>query len=418
MKILNSIKSIYIYFLKIFFIVENEINPIFKYVFIKLRGSNYKSRLIVKDNIKIILDKINKNKKKRLALFVAFHAENVIPLSNIEYLKFLFNCEFDVIYIHNGNLNQNTCRKLQDMGVYLITRENIGQDFGAWKDSFSLIYEKKINNILEWILICNDSNFCIDGNNSIFNEKFKKSLDVNNAHDFISMNCNLGHNLHHQSFFVCFSKRIFSSLAFKNFWKKYIPLDNRFHIIKKGEMKLSNLILNKYKSKVLLRSFDLYQKILDDTSEYNFEVIDKLLPKNLIYAPSCFEDLPFPSGLLKLFTILDNYNPSHVYALLNFYFNNSPFLKKDLTMAGSYSFIQIHDCLIKNKRLTNDLKEEIISTLYSKGISYSYISSIKESIKKGILSPSHINFLTYIDSFLVDKKLKTKIMEHSIKKFL
>ena len=73
--------------------------------------------------------------------------------------------------------------------------------------------------------------------------------------------------------------------------------------------------------------------------------------------------------------------------------------------------------LIKNKSLTNALKEEIISTLYSKGINYSYIYSKKELIKKGIAEANNINFLTYIDSFLVNKKIKLKIMEGAVRRF-
>ena len=403
--------------LRIFFRIQLRIGANLKYIFLKLRGSNYKNRLNLKSNIEVVLDKIKRNKKKRLALFVAFHAEDDIPLSNIEYLKFLFNCDFDVIYIHNGNLNQKICRQLHDIGVYLITRENVGQDFGAWKDLFSLIYEKKINNLLEWILICNDSNFCIDGGNLAFNDKFKKALDLDNKNDVVSLNLNLGHNLHHQSFFICLSKRIFSAIKFKEFWERYIPLDNRYHIVKNGEMKLSNIILNNYKSRALLRSCDLYQNIVNDHPELNFEQIERLLPKNMVFIGSCFDNISFPSGLLKLFIILDNYNPSHVYALLNSAFNNSPFLKKDLTMSGSYSFLQIHDFLIKYKSISDEILEEIISTLYAKGINYSYDSLVKEATRKGICKSNKLPFNDYIDTFFVGEKQKIKIIEESIKEF-
>ena len=415
MKFLKKIKTTFDLLLRIFFRIQLRIGANLKYIFLKLKGSDYKKRLNLKDNIEIVLDKIKRNKKKRLALFVAFHAEDDIPLSNIEYLKFLFNCEFDVIYIHNGKLNKNICRQLHDIGVYLITRENVGQDFGAWKDSFSLIYEKKINKLLEWILICNDSNFCLDGGNLAFNNEFTKALDFDSKNDVVSLNLNLGYNLHHQSFFICLSKRIFSSIQFKKFWARYIPLDNRYHIVKNGEMKLSNVILNKYKSKVLLRSCDLYQTIINDHPDLNLEFIERLLPKNMIFTRSCFDNISFHSGLLQLFTILDNYNPSHVYALLNSSFINSPFLKKDLIMSGSYSFLQIHDFLVKTKNLSNKYLEEIMSTLYGKGINYSYDSLKKESIRKGIKRPKQIPFTSYIDSFLVGKNQQKKVIEETSK---
>ena len=396
---------------RIFFRIRLRIEAYLKYIFLKLRGSNYKNRLYLKDNIEILLDKIKRNKKKRLALFVAFHSEDFIPLSNIEYIKFLFNCEFDVVYIHNGKLNQKICKQLQDFGVYPISRENIGQDFGAWKDSFSLLYEKKIDDLIEWILICNDSNFCIDAGNLKFNNEFKKALDFDMKSDVVSLNCNLGYNLHHQSFFICFSKRVFSNIHFKKFWEDYIPLDNRYHIIKNGEMKLSNIILNKYKSRVLLRSTDLYQIIVNDYPEFNLELIEMLLPKNMVFVGDCFDDLSFPSGLLKLFTIIDNYNPSHVYALLNSAFNNSPFLKKDLAMSGSYSFLQIHNFLIKYKSLSDEFLEEIISTLYSKGVNYSYDSVLKEAARKGIFNSSKIPYYDYVDSYLVGENQKNKFRD-------
>ncbi len=417
MKFLRKIRNLNYILLRILFRIQLQIGANLKYIFLKLRGSNYKNRLNLKDNIEIVLDKIKRNKKKRLALFVAFHSEDVIPLSNIEYIKFLFNCEFDVIYIHNGKLNQKICRQLQDFGVYIITRENIGQDFGAWKDSFSLLYEKKINKLIEWILICNDSNFCIDGGNLAFNNEFKKALDFDMKHDVVSMNCNLGHNLHHQSFFICLSKKVFSSIQFKKFWQDYIPLDNRHHMIKNGEMKLSNIILNKYKSRVLLRSTDLYQIIVNDHPELNLELIEMLVPKNMIFVGNCFDNISFPSGLLKLFTILDNYNPSHVYALLNSAFNNSPFLKKDLIMSGSYSFLQIHNFLINYKSLSDEILEEIISTLYAKGLNYSYDSSLKEATRKGIVIKNKLTFNDYIDSYLVGKNQKMKIIEETSKDF-
>ena len=134
----------------------------------KLSGSNYKNRIIYQADKKLLLKKINNNKKKRLALFVAFHDSRNIPKSNIEYINFLKNCNFDIVYIHNGILSKKVIDKLTDIGCYLICRKNIGQDFGAWKDAFAVLKDFKINNNLKWILICNDSNFCINSSESSF----------------------------------------------------------------------------------------------------------------------------------------------------------------------------------------------------------------------------------------------------------
>ena len=84
-------------------------------------------------------------------------------------------------------------------------------------------------------------------------------------------------------------------------------------------------------------------------------------------------------------------------------------------MSGSYSFLQIHDFLVKTKNLSNKYLEEIMSTLYGKGINYSYDSLKKESIRKGIKRPKQIPFTSYIDSFLVGKNQQKKVIEESSK---
>ena len=59
MKNLNKIKNLYYIVLRIFYRADLKIRGNLKYIFIKLRGSNYKNRLNLKANIEIVLDKIN-----------------------------------------------------------------------------------------------------------------------------------------------------------------------------------------------------------------------------------------------------------------------------------------------------------------------------------------------------------------------
>ena len=61
-------------------------------------------------------------------------------------------------------------------------------------------------------------------------------------------------------------------------------------------------------------------------------------------------------------------------------------------MSGSYSFLQIHNFLIKYKSISDKNLEEIISTLYAKGINYSYDSLVKEATRKGIVKSNKLPF--------------------------
>ena len=139
--------------------------------------------------------------------------------------------------------------------VIYLQRENIGQDFGAWKDSFELIKFYKLNIDLDWLLFCNDSNFCLGGDNSDkFISKLSSKLEKINEIDFISLNCNYERRLHYQSYFLCFSKVVFQNKKFQKFWKRYLPISHRFHAIENGEKKLSSKVLSSFRPSVIFTS--------------------------------------------------------------------------------------------------------------------------------------------------------------------
>lgn len=380
--------KIYGYILRIEYYFSSRISFIFQ----KLRGTDYKKRLKFFSNFESLKRDLHQNNIKRLAIFVAFHSSSEIPKSNINYLRLIKNSSFDIIYVHNGKLNEQVRKNLNDLGCFLICRENIGQDFGAWKDTISLLDEFKLINKVDWLLLCNDSNFCLGGKNTVlFQNRFKKILNVKNKKfDFISLNCNFEGSLHHQSYFLCLSKKIIENAKFKNFWRKYIPLNNRYHAIKKGELRFSKLVLSQYRSKILLTSHKLCQSINDHLIE-DYKSISNLLPQYLFYLEACF-DLYNPKnpqniklGISRLINSLESYNQSHVFGLLNIVYLKSPFLKKDIVRIGFFSINQIHELLIStNLKIDKSLKYEIINFLTTQGTPSSYGNTRRIAIRKGI----------------------------------
>ena len=70
------------------------------------------------------------------------------------------------------------------------------------------------------------------------------------------------------------------------------------------------------------------------------------LPKVLFYLSLSFEDSEKIQYETKtIIDSLENYNPSHVFGLLNILFMNYPFLKKDVVRQGTFSFSKIFDVL-------------------------------------------------------------------------
>ena len=363
------------------------LEALFTYALIKLKGSSPNKRLRNRSNINFLKHRLAKNDAKRLAIFVGYHNSNKIPESNLNYLNILKKTHFEIIYVHNGNLDQNIKNFLTEMGCYVICRDNVGQDIGAYKDVILLIENYNLNVDLKWILICNDSNFCLGGINSEkFINRFSNILDkeVHDKPDFISLSCNFDRILHHQSYFLCFSSIVFKNKKFRNFWKRYIPLNHRYHAIEEGEIKLTKKVLSSFKPKIMFTSHELFSSLKNNLKDQKYLVGN--LPKVLFYLSLSYEDSEIIQYDTKtIVDSLENYNPSHVFGLLNILFMNYPFLKKDVVRQGTYSFSQVFDVLqTKSLSLKEDLVTEIMDSLLKGGTSYSYRRLPKQAFQKSI----------------------------------
>ena len=190
---------------------------------------------------------------------------------------------------------------------------------GAYKKVMFLIENYKLADKIYWLLFCNDSNFCIGGNNAKkFANQFSNILetDFQDKPDFIPINCNYDLDLHHQSHFLCFSSVIFNSKKFKIFWKNYIHLNHRYWAIEKGEKKLTKKVLSKYKSKIKFTSYELFASRNINLKGPKY-LLDNL-PKVLFYLSLSFEDSEkIESETKTIIDSLENYNPSHTFGLLN-----------------------------------------------------------------------------------------------------
>ena len=399
------------YFLsKTYFKFEQCLLTRLQYYFYVLCGSNSISRLKNRPDIENLKNLINKNDKKRVALFVGFHKSDFIPFSNIQYLKNLIDCSFTIVYIHNGKLNQEVRQTLTDMGCYVICRKNIGQDFGGWKDVLFLLRKYKLDNLLNWILLCNDSNFCLEGNNSEnFVKRFKSALSSVNKPDFLAANVNFEVHLHYQSYFLCFSRKVFQNKRFLKFWKDYKPITNRYYAINKGEVEMSRKVLKKFKPKVLYPSYELGPEIFNQPSYDKNKLID-LLPKNLFYLEACFnKNSSLDTGIRKMMNTLESYNTSHVYALYFILFSKSPFLKKDLCRQGSFTTSQIYELLKELKpSISDNFLQEIMQHYLQQGTAYSYDKEPRVRYKRGIVWDPNLQFSTRYNSRIYKEKYAKK----------
>jgi hypothetical protein len=333
-----------------------------------------------------ILKRPNSACATRLALFVAYHQCEGVPVSNQCYLKALLSSGFRIIYIHNGPLSAAAIESLSPFCERVLCRQNIGQDFGAWKDAYLFASASNLLVEVEWLLMCNDSNFFIDGPNADqFVRRFSSEIEAGGS-ELIALNKNYELWQHYQSYFLCFNKSLFEQPAFGRFWRQYMPLSHRYHAIENGEIAFTREVLSTAVPKILYRSSDL---LLQESCFYNNPALFySLLPQNALYLapPSSVECSIDQLRLQRILALLDYHNPSHVYALLFVKYLGSPFLKKDILRQGTFSMPQICALLasIRLEEVNIGLFREVVCSFEIRGTNASYIYCSKAAFRLGI----------------------------------
>lgn len=174
-------------------------------------------------------------KIKRLAVYVYYDGYGILrgyAKNTIKELLDFCKC----IVVVNGFLRVDDRNEIQRMGARLISRENEGYDFFAYKAGIKSIPISEKSELDELIL-CNSSVY-----GPIFPIKELFQDMEGRGHDFwgITQWCNQNPWPDHiQSYFIVFRKRILSSKSFSDYWDGLPAMKSWEEAIEYGETKLT-----------------------------------------------------------------------------------------------------------------------------------------------------------------------------------
>ncbi len=168
---------------------------------------------------------------KRILLFAHYDPDDLYLAPTLTYLNELKkHCEYCVLC--STGISEAAAKIFNGMLDSVILRANVGYDFLSWKIALN-----QVSNILcnyDEIVFCNDSVFAPYGD---FNLIFSKMSD--SPFDFWGLTQNRQFAPHVQSYFVVYKKKVFTSTVFKTFWDEVEALPNKWDIILKYEVGLS-----------------------------------------------------------------------------------------------------------------------------------------------------------------------------------
>jgi hypothetical protein len=212
--------------------------------------------------------RLTKNTGRFVVLVLYTHA--TVPSFTWTFIEALRQSRFNLVVVSNGNLAAAEVSSLLESCCLLVERNNIGRDFGAYKDGIAIANRRF--GPMERLVLANDSVFYLPPGLD------KLIADLDGNEDFIGVSETHEHHYHVASFLMSFGPAVTGSPAFREFWDNYHPIGTRRWAIFNGEGALTKALMRAgFKPRVLFRAEDL-EAFLRDRGPDDAKQVLPLLP--------------------------------------------------------------------------------------------------------------------------------------------
>lgn len=174
-----------------------------------------------------------------LCVFAHYDEHKVVADYVTYYLKQLHAAGCDIVFVSTSRLPATEVEKLSGYCLQIVTRPNLGYDFGSYRTGYDLVED--ILGSYDRLIFANDSVYGpIRPLTGFFNELSGLEYDV------IGVTDTWEHKYHLQSYFVCFNAKTATSKDLKRFLGtvSYFPI-SKWSVILSGEVALSRTLIKK-----------------------------------------------------------------------------------------------------------------------------------------------------------------------------
>lgn len=197
-----------------------------------------------------------------VAVYLIYPASGVLP-SHLFMLRSLRQEGISVIVVSNLPLGETDRQRLQDSATLILERQNIGYDFGGYRDGVLEIAERLPSLDRLWLL--NDSMWMRPQATSWFAQAramgtdftgatssfsiLRKSLwgarrfDATDYRNIVWHHQTDNPNFHYASYALCIGKAILQDPRFLDYWRKLEIRNSKKQTVRRGEIGLSQWVL-------------------------------------------------------------------------------------------------------------------------------------------------------------------------------
>jgi hypothetical protein len=304
-------------------------------------------------------------------LVLVLYCTDTLPAFTRTLIDAVARSPFNLVIVSNAQLTDRLADELRGKSRLLIERNNIGRDFGGYKDGIAIVLRRFD---VERLMIANDSVFYLsEGLDALL-------AKLDGPHDLIGVSEVYDHHYHVASFLMSFGRRVVQSAAFRDFWRRYKPLGSRRWAIFRGEGDLSaQLLRSGFRPYILYRAVHLRPHLA------NGDAVASLLPlqvrawlaghgearsttllHKIDIAWKWLRGTPRakPVGADLVIDEVMGRNQMHAAGLMFRKFMGLPLIKRDLYYRGVYSLDDLAAILADQPPA---LREEIMADLRRRG---------------------------------------------------
>ena len=182
----------------------------------------------------LVIHQVHNSMKQRFAcVFVHYDIHPLITDDCVYHLEKLSEyC--DIYFVSSSECLANApeeVEKVKPFCAQILIRKNSGYDFGCWSHVIRKNYARLCN--YEGVLLANDSNW---GPLNDFSDTFTRINRYSSEADFMGLTSSITPSWHLQSFFIFYSRKVFTSSFFKLHWFNIGILDSKYEIIMNYEV--------------------------------------------------------------------------------------------------------------------------------------------------------------------------------------
>lgn len=246
---------------------------------------------------------------KRILFFVHYNKNNNLSEYVIYLLKQIKKIYYRIVFISNSPISELNLEKLDNLYDSLILRDNLGFDFGAWKDA---LLEEGWDKLSEYdnLTLMNDTCFGpIFDLETTYIKMQSEHIDfwglTNNKRGYKNIIKGITYK-HIQSYFLCFNQNIIKSVVFQHFWQNIQYHKSIKKVINNYEIGLTRLLCKSgFKFNTLYTLNDSYSL---KNNNHSFLRPDLIIENNIPFLKiKSFQHFPFQKYIINQLKEKTNY---------------------------------------------------------------------------------------------------------------